>query len=54
MKDICALLCFTVCLCATFAGCIYLVMHEHPWFAFFVLCIGGSLRIKTKDGKAGS
>ncbi len=52
MKTIAAFICFAVCFCGAIGGCVYLVMHDHPWFALFVLIVGGSLSVKHDESSA--
>lgn len=37
---------FTICFIVGLLGAIYLVMHNHPAFAFLILLVVGSLSFK--------
>jgi hypothetical protein len=42
---------FTLCFLGGIAGVVYLVIHDHPWFAFFVLMVTGCLSVKSSGGE---
>ena len=50
MKEVMAILGATLVTLAAITGCVYLVMHGHPWFGFFVLMAGGS-KVQWDDDK---
>lgn len=45
MASIVAYLVFALCFCAGIGACVYLVIHGHPWFAFFVLVVTARLSV---------